>query len=307
MPALTTPGIPSTGPPILSGHGLTGGRQVVLGASTLAQLHKHIGSSITISYGTPNTAPLYLPPQHAVVVGTATFPAIAGSSTFAEHTSMGTGALIPTSDIPASFIKETKAPDPTLDGPSLVFVRLRSGVTPEAGRKDMTRVTAIANRAFAQDPEGVGDSVTVLTVQRPAEIVNYQSTGGTPEVLAGGLGAGAAIALALALVATVRRRRPDLALLKTLGFTGRQLAGSLASQATVTAIVGIVLGLPLGVVVGRQLWILFARDINAVPQPAVPASIAFVALGALLLAIAVATIPARAAASTPAGISLQQE
>ena len=144
-------------------------------------------------------------------------------------------------------------------------------------------------------------------MQRPAEIVNYQSTGGTPEVLAGGLGAGAAIALALALVATVRRRRPDLALLKTLGFTGRQLAGSLASQATVTAAVGIVLGLPLGVVVGRQLWILFARDINAVPQPAVPASIALVALGALLLAIVVATIPARAAASTPAGISLQQE
>ncbi len=307
VPALITPGIPSTGPPILSGRGLTTDKQVVLGASTLARLHKHLGSSITISYGTPSTAPLYLPPQHAVVVGTATFPTIAGASTFAEHTSMGIGALIPTGDIPASFIKETEAPDPTLDGPSLVFVRLRSTVTPEAGRKDMTRVTAIADRAFARDPEGVGDSVTVLTVQRPAEIVNYQSTGGTPEVLAGGLGAGAAIALALALVATVRRRRPDLALLKTLGFTGRQLAVSLASQATVTAAVGIVLGLPLGVAVGRQLWILFARNINAVPEPAVPGSIALVALGALLLANVVATIPARAAASTPAGISLHQE
>ena len=85
------------------------------------------------------------------------------------------------------------------------------------------------------------------------------------------------------------------------------MALSLASQATVTAVVGIVLGLPLGIVVGRQLWILFARDINAVPQPAVPASIALVALGALILAIVVATIPARAAASTPAGISLRQE
>ena len=274
VPALTTPGIPSTGPPILSGQGLSGGRQVVLGASTLAQLHKHIGSTVSISYGSPNTAPLYLPPQRAVVVGTATFPAIAGSSTFAEHTSMGIGALIPTSDIPASFIKETKAPDPNLDGPSLVFVRLRSGLTAVAGRKDMARVAALANNVFAHDPEGVGASVSILTVQRPAEIVNYQSTGGTPEVLAGGLGAGAAIALALALVATVRRRRPDLALLKTLGFTGGQLAGSLASQATVTAVIGVVLGLPLGVVAGRQLWILFAHDINAVPQPAVPLSIA---------------------------------
>ncbi len=180
VPALITPGIPSTGPPILSGHGLTTTGQVVLGASTLAQLHKHIGSSITISYGTPNTAPLYLPPQPAVVVGTATFPAIAGASTFAEHTSMGVGALIPTGDVPASFIKETESPDPTLDGPSLVFVRLRSAVTPDAGRKDMTRVTTIADKAFANDPNGAGDSVSVLTVQRPAEIVNYQSTGGTP-------------------------------------------------------------------------------------------------------------------------------
>ena len=45
VPALITPGIPSAGPPILSGQGLTTGRRVVLGASTLAQLHKHIGSS----------------------------------------------------------------------------------------------------------------------------------------------------------------------------------------------------------------------------------------------------------------------
>jgi len=80
------------------------------------------------------------------------------------------------------------------------------------------------------------------------------------------------------------------------------LAVSLASQATVIATGGIVLGLPPGVVVGRQLSILFVRDINAVPQPAVPGSVALVALGALLLAIVVATIPARVAASTPPGI-----
>jgi len=307
VPALTTGGPPSVGPPILSGHGLDGEKQVVLGASTLSLLHKRIGSTVTISYGSPNTAPLYLPPQRAVVVGTATFPAIAGATTFAIHTSMGTGALIPTKDIPASFIKDTESPDPTLDGPSLVFVRLRDGVDPAAGKKDMDRIVAVANRAFSQDPEAVGDTVITLSVQRPAEIVNYQSTGSTPEILAGGLGAGAAVALALALVSTVRRRRPDLALLKTLGFTGRQLAVSLASQATVTAAVGIVVGLPLGVVAGRQLWDLFARDINAVPQPAVPASIALVALGALVLAVVVATIPARAAASTPAVVALQQE
>jgi hypothetical protein len=307
VPALIGPGRQSVGPPILSGHGLSGAHQVVLGASTLALLHTGIGSTVEISFGSPNTAPLYLPPQRATVVGTATFPAIAGSSTFAVHTSMGTGALVASGDLPSSFYTATESPDPVVNGPSLVFVRLRSGVDPVAGKRDMQRLTAIADHEFSQDPNTVGDNVIVLSVQRPAEIVNYQSTGSTPEVLAGGLGAGAAVALAMALVSTVRRRRPDLAMLKTLGFTGRQLAASLAAQATVTAVVGIVVGLPLGVVVGRQLWILFARDINAVPHPAVPASIALVAVGALVLAVAVAVIPARTAASTPAAVALRQE
>ena len=307
VPALTGNPVPEVAPPILSGHGLAGGREVIVGAATLAQLHKHVGDAVTISYGSPNTAPLYLPPQRAVVVGTATFPAIAGSSTFAEHTGMGIGAEVPVSDLPASFLQAVKSPDPTLGGPSLVFVRLRAGASAASGLAALHHVVAVADRAFASDPQGAGDTVILLSVQRPAEIVNYQSTGEAPLVLAGGLGVGAALALALALVGTVRRRRPDLALLKTLGFTGRQLASALAWQASVTAVVGVVIGVPLGIVVGRQLWILFARNIDAVPEPSVPVSIALVALGAVVLANLVAAVPARAAATTPVADVLRQE
>jgi hypothetical protein len=248
VPALTTTGLPTVAPPVLAGHGLDGSGQVVLGAATLALLHKHIGDKVFISYGTPNTAPLYLPPTPAVVVGTATFPAIAGSSTFADHTTMGTGALLSDDDLPASFLKATKAPDPTLDGPALVFVRLRAHVSPSAGLHNMEGIVAVANRAFASDPNAAGDSAGVLSVQRPAEIVNYQSTGNTPVVLASGLATGPVVALALALTATVRARRRDLALLKTLGFTRRQLAVTLAWQATATAVIGIIIGVPVGIV-----------------------------------------------------------
>jgi FtsX-like permease family len=308
VPALTSNGVPSVSPPILSGHNLQAGKkQVVLGAATLALLHVQLGGTVEISYGTPNTKPLYLPPQRAQVVGTATFPAIAGSSTFAEHTSMGTGALIADNDIPESFLKATVQPDPVLDGPPLVFVRFRPGVSIAAGQKDLGRIVAIADNQFAHDTNAIGDSVIILPVQRPAEIVNYQSTGDTPELLAGGLAIGAVLALAVALVATVRKRRHDLALLKTLGFTKRQLAITLAWQATVTALVGIAIGLPVGIALGRQLWILFAEEIDSVPDPSVPLSLILVAIGGLVLANLVAAIPGRVAAATPAAVVLREE
>jgi ABC-type antimicrobial peptide transport system permease subunit len=149
--------------------------------------------------------------------------------------------------------------------------------------------------------------VTIVTVQRPAEIVNYQATGDTPELLAAALGAGATLALVLVLGGTVRTRRADLAVLKTLGFTRLQLAFTLICQASVVVAVGIVIGVPLGIGLGRLLWDLFARNIDVVPAPAVPSSVAVVALGAVVLAVLVALLPGRTAASTPAAVVLREE
>ena len=132
--------------------------------------------------------------------------------------------------------------------------------------------------------------------------------GTTPALLAAGLATGAIVALGLTLAASVRRRRRDLALLKALGFTQRQLAASIACQATVASVFGIVVGLPLGVAVGRQLWTLFAHNLNAVPDPTVPVlSVLLVGLGALVFANAVAALPGRSAARTPTGLVLRAE
>ena len=143
----------------------------------------------------------------------------------------------------------------------------------------MNRIATLSDKVFAADPNATGDSVEVLGVQHPAEIVNYQSTGATPVILAAGLAVGAIVALALTLIASVRRRRRDLALLKTLGFTARQLAATIAWQASVIAAIAAIIGVPVGIAAGRQLWIFFARNINAVPQPTVPASLILVAVG----------------------------
>jgi hypothetical protein len=296
-------------PPILAGHALDGEDQIVLGAATLAELHKHIGSIVTVSYGRRGD-PIYVPPTNLVVVGTATLPAVGYSSVVDDHTSMGTGALMSVAALPQAFQQALSSSDPTLDGPNLVFVRLRGGVAEPAGLAGLQRIATTADKLLASAPggSGAGDSVSVLGVQRPAEIVNYGTIGVTPTLLAAALAVGAIVALGLTLVASVRRRRRDLALLKTLGFTERQLMAAVAWQASVSAVIGVVVGLPLGIIVGRWLWTLFARQIYAVPQPSVPVlAVTLVALGTLVLANVVAALPGFIAARTPTALLLRAE
>ncbi len=295
-------------PPILSGHALEADDQIVLGAATLAQLHKKVGDYVTASYGTPKDEPVYVPPTQLRIVGTATLPAVGSAGSL--HTSMGTGAIVPVAVEPPEFQKFLTSPDPTLNGPVMVFVRLRPGVSPAAGLANLRRLAEAGTKAFlaVPDGDGAGASVSVLSVQYPAEIENYRAIGDTPLILAGGLALAAVVALGLTLVASVRRRRRDLALLKSLGFTGRQLTATVVWQATIVAAIGLVVGMPLGIALGRWLWVLFAHEIYAVPLATVPVlPLVLVGIGALALANLVAALPGRYAARTPTALVLRAE
>jgi hypothetical protein len=296
-------------PPMLSGRPLQADNQIVLGAATLAQMHKRVGDTVVASYGAPADAPVYIPPTRLLIVGTATLPAVGDPNTL--HTSMGTGAVIPAGIEPPAFRKFLHSPYRALNGPVMVFVRLRAGVAPAQGLASLQRIADAGTRTLFALPNAVGgggESVQVLPVQYPAEIENYRSIGATPVVLAAGLAVGAVVALGLTLTASVRRRRRDLALLKALGFTQRQLAACVAWQSTVAAAVGVIAGIPLGIALGRWLWVLFARDIYVVPRATVPAPLLiYVGLGALVLANVVALLPGRYAARTPTALVLRAE
>jgi hypothetical protein len=295
-------------PPILSGHGLNANNQIVMGAATLAVLHKHVGDTVLLSYGAAANAPVYLPPTPLVIVGTATFPAVGYASSVADHTSMGTGALFSEGIFPPTFLKAVNSPDSNLNGPELVFVRLRDGVSAGAGRVNLEHIAQAADKLFAADPDAEGDTVAVIGVQRPAQIVNYRTIGSTPIILAVGIAGGAIVALGITLIASVRHRRRDLAVLKVLGFTPRQLSAVVAWQSTVAAFVGVIVGVPCGIILGRQLWIAFARGINAVPDASVPVvPVILVGIGALLFANAIAAVPGRLAARTPTALVLRAE
>jgi hypothetical protein len=304
VPALTGDPHASLTPPILSGHALDAPGEVILGPDTLAKLHKRVGDTVTASYGVPKDAPLWVPPTPARIVGTATLPTIGLFGD--QHSSMSTGALFSNPPGVDAIDRQQHKDQGRYYGPPMVVVKLRRGVRPAAGLASLQRIadTTNADKTVA----GNGWTIIVLPVQRPAEIVNYRAMGATPALLAAALASGAIVALGLTLNASVRRRRRDLALLKAMGFTRRQLIATVASQATVAAIVGTVIGVPIGIVLGRRLWILFARNISAVPQPNVPVlTIALVAIGTLVLANLVAAIPGRQAARTRTAVLLHSE
>jgi ABC-type antimicrobial peptide transport system permease subunit len=275
-------------PPLLSGHGLDKSDQVVLGSTTLNQLHKHIGDTVTFSNGVSK-------PSTLLIVGTTTLPAIE------DGIGMGSGALVATSDFPTSLLNLQDAPIP---GPNAIFVRTRPGVASSAAYHSLQAV----NREINAVPNDGGLAGGVVKVLRPVEIVNFHSMGTTPTIFSSCLALGAIAALGITLAASVRRRRRDLALLKALGFKQRQLASAIAWQATVAAVFGAVFGVPLGIIIGRQLWILFARSIDAVPDPSIPVwSIVFVAVGTILFANLVAAIPGRIAGRTSTALVLRSE
>ena len=250
----------AVGPPILSGHGVEAAHQVVLGAATMAQLHKRLGQYVTASYGSPKDAPIYVPPTRLKIVGTATFPAIGFASTVSDHTSMGTGALLSFQMLPMAFRAAMNSPNPLLNGPNLVMVRFKDDAAPHPALDSLLAIAHKVNVELARLPGGTGNNAVVVQgVQRPAEIVNYRTMGLTPTLLVSGPALGAVVALALTLSASVRQRRRDLALLKTIGFVRRQLGAAVAWQATIVALIGTVVGIPLGIVGGRWLWDLFAR------------------------------------------------
>lgn len=280
-----TPGAPVM-PPILSGHSVDGPNQIVLGPQTLSQLHKKVGQSVEVSDSKGHSTSVR-------IVGTATLPAIGGS----QHTEPGTGAVLDFHLIPKSARNIFDLPG---GGPNAVFVRLKS--------PSLAAAQARLGKVDVALEHAAQDEISIIPVQRPAEVADAGTLRATPAYLAFALAGGAILALGLTLVASVRRRRRDLALLKALGFTQRQLAATVAWQATVAATIGLIIGIPVGIVVGRELWVLFARGINVVPEPTVPAvAMVLVGLGAVVFANVVALMPGRSAARTSAALVLRAE
>jgi putative ABC transport system permease protein len=123
----------------------------------------------------------------------------------------------------------------------------------------------------------------VITDQRPRDIRDYAGVRDTPLVLSAVLALLAVGALTHVLLTSVRRRRRDLAMLKTLGLTRRQVLGVVGWQASALATVALVFGLPLGLVAGRWSWEAFAKSLGVFGGATVPVLPVLLAIPVMLL------------------------
>jgi ABC-type lipoprotein release transport system permease subunit len=82
-----------------------------------------------------------------------------------------------------------------------------------------------------------------------------------------------------------------------------------ACEAVTLAGLALLIGLPVGVLVARWGWTAFADQLGVVAEPVAPFpwGVMAIALGALLLALAVAAFPGRSAARTDPAFALRSE
>jgi ABC-type lipoprotein release transport system permease subunit len=249
----------SIAPTIVEGRGPTGLDEVALGTKTLHELGASIGDRIQVRSGQQTEA--------VTVVGTAELPVAFGPG-------LDEGVAMP--------FEELRRLVPTAIANGFA-VTLRDGVDPAAEVKKLN--TSLAK--YGAD------------AQLPLEGENLDSlrrVDNLPFVLAALLGAAALLTLAHTLVTSVRKRRRDFAVLKTLGFVRHQVSATVAWQATTIGLLALAIGIPVGIAIGRWGWNIFSEQIGVVPEPVTPVVFALLLIPiALLFANLVAALPARSA------------
>jgi hypothetical protein len=232
------------------------------------------------------------------IVGVGVFPGFSRGS-FAA-TDLGNGAAVT-----APVLSE---PDPQTGCSArtvcynFFLLRYRPGTNLNATAKRLTvAVTA------AGCPPGP-DSCLVTADQRPSDIQDYTGVRDVPLVLGGVLALLAVGTLAHVLLTGVRRRRRDLAVLKTLGMDRSQIVRVVAWQASALAGAALLVGIPVGLLVGRWVFALFAGSLGVAPNATISLLVVLATIPAVLvLANLIAAAPGRAAARIRPALVLRGE
>ena len=230
--------------------------EVVLGARTMADLGVGIGDSV-VAEGTGQR-------KEFEVVGEAVFAGVV------DVPEAGWGAAMPR----AQF-EELGSDDAVTTG----VVALADGVDRDAFAARWTAET--------------GEPPTA--VEEPVELARLREIEAFPRVLTLFLAIVGLLSAAYAMVVTVRQRRFELAVLRSMGMTRRGVYEALSVQGAVLALLGMAIGVPLGVAAGQVVWRQVASSLGLVVSVEVPwDTIVPAVVASCVVVAAIALVPARA-------------
>jgi hypothetical protein len=254
--------------PVLEGRAPVGSHEVALGRSTLDELGKEVGDTVTLDGGRD--------PLEFTITGTAVVPEINQGGP-----GLGEGGVMPLESL------VELVPD---EQPNVALVRFAPGGEDSAAMAQLRSAGELLPPVL---PDALYDVERVRTL---------------PKMLAGLLGLLGLATLVHSLVSLVRTHRRDLAMLKTLGFTRSQVAATTAWQGTAFVAVALVVGVPLGIGGGRWVWQLVADQLGVVSAARVPLpGMLVVVPAALLVANLAAAIPGWLAARIRPAEALRTE
>jgi ABC-type lipoprotein release transport system permease subunit len=244
---------------VVEGRAPRGTDELAVAPTTMARLGLAVGDDVRVGPGAGR-------PMR--VVGSALVPS--SSHTDYDESAWMTAAAL-----------RTVVPRAELENPDAIegwnVVRVRDGAD----------VDAVARRYLETGAEEAGPA------EFPPAVGSLGELRSLPLSLAVFFALLAIATVAHALVTTVRRRRHDLAVLRSIGFTRGDTRVAIAWQSTLIAVVGAVVGIPLGIIVGRFAWKQLAESFPVVYVPP------FEVL-AVLLVVPVAIVVANLVAAGPA-------
>ena len=239
------PGVPL----VLDGRAPIGDDEIALGRGTLALLGKEIGDTVVIGGSTQDVT--------ATIVGEVVAPA-----TISTPMDLDSGGVI------------------TFDLAAVAFGDVEQAVAPAGFLVDLEDGgdrEAMLDR-LREDFPGTG-----LGPMKPLDVADLERVRGVPYLLAGLLGTLALVSVVVTLASGARRRRREVAVLRSLGLARDQLRRLVSGEASTFVLLAGAIGVPTGVVVGRLLWTLAADGLGSEVGPAVP----LVAISAAVLLVLV--------------------
>jgi hypothetical protein len=272
----------------VDGHLPSGDNQIGLGAATMRQAGVHLGSIVQVTVSLPTGGKRTVPYR---VVSQISFPVFAGA------VGLGSGAAFTIAGYEAAVCPP---------GAGQVTCR-HTVVETDDGVVLASVVSGPRGQAVINHYLDADRSITTLPIT-PTSLINFGEAVNFPLIFGAMLAVFGAATLAHLLVVSVTRRRREVGLLKVLGFVNGQVVSTVAWQATTLALVGIVIGLPLGVVVGKAVWKTFASNLGVVPVSVVPILlVGLLAAGVIVVANLIAVAPALVATRSKPGDLLRTQ